>query len=448
MRRFFKRMLIVVLVVSLALGQIAISGATTTYRVDHMATATMIAAGLAITAAAEYAIAACAAYCASVWASITLASAATAEMLAIGLFYGSVVGLGAVAAYMLYKGLQYVDGVLYQAGATTYTVTPGYTTGVGYVGQCFQWTAVYRVNGVCGPTCSTGSCVGLNIGMTSMCGWGSPWSLLSADGAIAMACTGDGAHVTTQENQSPASIADQNATIQADLAGTNGQEAQDKALKAAADAISAYGGVAFDQAVANIDAVDRGKAPPYAWPLGIPEAGWRRIRDLVRDAITDATKAKLDAYEKTKNDVAYSSNPTTANMTKTDVRDAVRDGVKEGVSSIERALKNIETKTTTAPAEFAGSVPTVAAGDIINPQKGNLTTVLGTFWSGLGSVGPSSVLGNLSLTASGTSIFCIGMPMGLGDSCVDYGQYETTISAIGVLMKTIVSISWIIWIFM
>jgi hypothetical protein len=239
---------IVVLLVVMVLGQsVVVQSQLTPSAVGWGPVAFGAGAG-AITTAVQYGLASCAAYCSKVWSAVTLASSAVGTLAGTALFYGSVVGLGAVAAYMLYKGLTYTGGVLYKPGPAVYSLTPG-APGTGSMSNGYTVVAGFAPNSQAAMSqCSAYApwpgydemifgCQGVPV---NFLGWnGSEWAAvgmsfrLSGQRTIVWMIPGTASWITLTQTPVVITEADTKTLIQTDLAGTNGAEAQTKATAAA-----------------------------------------------------------------------------------------------------------------------------------------------------------------------------------------------------------------------
>jgi hypothetical protein len=481
-RRKVKGVMIVLLAVVLVLGQIKVAPASGSVRAvswSEFAAGAVASAG--IITAVQYAAAACAAHCATVWSAVTLAAAQSAAVLGTALFYGSVVGLGAVAAYMLYKGYTWAGGQFLGPGAVTYVATNGGPSTV----MCGTWPYHIIVK-PCGFAKPDGSwygfytCGGNNILSGTCAANAGAWNNGQWEGAKKEFSTygemyvkplgGYCANVTETTTAVPVSINDANATIQADLAGTNGAEAQSKALAALKQAIVEAIAKGFNDYKAGVAA-----------PLGIPDNQWDKIAGILNGLGSSAQQDKVIEEQGARDNTDYVLNPATDAMTKTDHRDVVRDGVSDALSDYDMAAEvydgvlaalqayeaDVEgtgdaNATSPEPVDLTppAAVDGIDAGNATSVTKSSISGALDAFWSVLAGLPVVSTIQSLGVVTGGSpsvtvtipAIFAGGSAQELtlnfsSDSIigVDYG---TLLGYAGNIMLAITSVSWLAFLLM
>jgi hypothetical protein len=399
----------------------------------------------AMTTTVKAALAACLANCQKVWTVATLAASATAEIAATILFYGGAIGLTAVAAYMVYKGWNWVNGAMVVPG-TGYTIAPG-AQGQGSMGDvAFQYgvnpkVTVDSVGSNCagystdlGPsTIGIYSCTGSSY----TCGAG----VVLWNGAIwagkynytdhIHACMYSPSHPEyVQQQTQPGTIDNMKTQITADLTGTDAT-----AKQKARDAVTAAVGVVAPSYNSWRDA---GIAPP---PL--PAAAYQSIGDKLAAAIPSAKTQQLtDTASPT-----YATNPASASMTKTDYRDAVRDGVEQAL------LDNPQSVVVNVPpidwGTFSGSAVSAPTSPS-DPTKKNLTTVMTTFKNAVAALPLISWASGLHVEIAGATS-TLSLPVHVAgfnsNIAVNFHDYESILDFMGNSLLAMVSFAWVLWFF-
>lgn len=478
MRRAIRFGLVITLVMAVVLGQIAVAQSQIAAVAVGWSTATVAAAAGGITTAVNYALAGCAAYCSTAWSAVTIAASATAEIAAMALFYGVQLGLAGVAVYLLYKGLTWANGHLLKPGPVTYAPSSG-ALGVGSYNYSTIWVEGVRptydlaVSACAAFQCPSGQHSGGCTGIggiwlpyfRNQMAWSADWSPygMQCQNAQGQAVTlrawmTNSTHpdyVISSGVPVPISQVDLKTMIETDLAGTNGQEAQTKAQGAA---------IAMAKAIApSYPGTDT--VPP---PLGLTNADWARVATILSDAAGQAIATKLAAYDDAKKGVPYVPNPQTADMTKTDVRDAVRDGAKEALDSVEKTLNDIKAKDTTVnvvvnvpPVDYTppadGNVS--SPGGDVAPALTPVSAKLDTFYNAISSLPVLSLITSLSVNAVGGSpTVQMTIPGFFGGSStsktLDFSNdsvlginYLTVLTMLGNLMLAMCGVHWVKYLF-
>jgi hypothetical protein len=165
-----------------------------------------------------------------------------------------------------------------------------------------------------------------------------------------------------------------------DLAGTNGAEAQTKAMVALTAAT-----------VALTDAYNKWKegTAPAALPApynNIPAAGWQVIADQLASGIPQAVKDDLAAQDVAENAFKDIINPPAVPaVTPTDMAAAVEEGVKAADEDL------------AVPSDLSLGDP----GSVEAPAKDAIAGKLDTYWSAINNIPVLNLLTSLSLNSTG-----------------------------------------------
>ena len=121
MKRTSKAIIAVIVIITLIAGSMQVAEATVGVMVSQWSGAILWDASHTAWTAVKSVVTGCQYYCASAWSASSMAASQMARILGTGLYYGALGTSAAVSAYMLYKGLEYIDGKLYKPGPSTYS---------------------------------------------------------------------------------------------------------------------------------------------------------------------------------------------------------------------------------------------------------------------------------------------------------------------------------------
>ena len=343
----------------------------------------------------------CVYYCGRAWSAATVAGAQAARILSIGMYYGALVGLSGVSVYMAYKGFEYVNGVL-----RVPTGEMGVASGAPGVGSYSTAMYAIQVQQTLAAANAKMTSMGCSIGTAVACGtcvYQAPpgdWHCSSTGAAgwdcsiwgnvvSSVQCSGKYQYVMYPLNghteyvapvKTPQTLEQSIAAVGADIAGTNGSEAQNKAKAA----LLASVGVLSDP----YNKWKNGTLPtalpsPYNT---IPESGWQSIADTLTGGMSQTVKDNIAAQDVAENAFKDVVNPpASGTITKADMADAVEDGVKAADEEL------------VVPGDVALGDP----GSVEAPAKDAIGGKLDTYWTAINNIPVLNLLTSLTLSGTG-----------------------------------------------
>ncbi|MBN2515947.1 MAG: DAK2 domain-containing protein [Deltaproteobacteria bacterium] len=167
----------------------------------------------------------------------------------------------------------------------------------------------------------------------------------------------------------------------------------------------------------------------------------------VQAAFEAAIQAKADVFGGTAGGLTYAQYVAAVvealsaqGITGAGIETAVQDAIEAVQTQTETDIGNLTLADTPAPTE---------PGDL--PEKTLITTILQTFMGQLETLPVFSMLSELELEASGSSVISVSIPGFLGgDSSViniDFSQWQDTFTFMGNLLLAIVGIRWTLYLF-